>query len=151
MAQEKRVLLARPHAFIVDEMKPFLLECGYTPVKVSSLDELQSALAQPANSAVISTALSSSIGADAATVFARLRQTAPSLPVMFAGMADVATIRLTAGRAVAPVVTDAAFHEAAGWPMRFDRQREFLVLRKEDLTSAESRQRATRALRSLFG
>jgi hypothetical protein len=52
---------------------------------------------------------------------------------------------------VAPVVTDAAFHEAAGWPMRFDRQREFLVLRKEDLTSAESRQRATRALRSLFG
>lgn len=151
MAQEKRVLLARPHAFIVEEMKPFLLECGYMPVKVSSLDELQSALALPANGAVISTALSSSIGADAATVFARLRQTAPSLPVMFAGMADVATIRLTAGRAVAPVVTDAAFHEAAGWPMRFDRQREFLVLRKEDLTSAESRQRATRALRSLFG
>lgn len=31
MAQEKRVLLARPHAFIVDEMRPFLLECGYTP------------------------------------------------------------------------------------------------------------------------
>lgn len=120
-------------------------------MKVSSLDELQSALAQPANGAVVSTALSSSIGADAATVFAGLRQSVPSLPVMFAGMADVATIRLTASRAVAPVVTDAAFHEAAGWPMRVDRQRAFLVLRKEALTSAEARQRAARALRSLFG
>lgn len=151
MAQDKRVLLARPHAFIVDEMKPFLLECGYTPVKVASLAELQSALAQPAAGAVISTAVSSSIGADAATVFAALRQGAPALPVMFAGMADASTIRLTAGRAVALVVADAAFHEAGGWPLRFDRQREFLVLRKEDLTSAEARQRAARALRSLFG
>jgi hypothetical protein len=155
MAQTQRVLLARPHAFIVDEMKPFLLECGYTPVKVSSIDELASVLADPAqatlNGAVISTAVSSSIGADAATVFARLRERAPNLPVMFAGMADVATIRTTAGRAVGPVLSDAAFHEAAAWPLRFDRRREFLVLRKEDLTSADARQRAARALRSLFG
>lgn len=151
MAHEKRVLLARPHAFIVDEMKPFLLECGYTPVKVSSLDELRSALNQPVNGAVISTAVSSSIGADAATVFARLREGASTVPVMFAGMADVTTIRLTAGRAVGSLVTDAAFHEAAAWPLRFDRRRDFLVLRKEDLTSAEARQRAARALRSLFG
>ena len=155
MAHDKRVLLARPHAFIVDEMKPFLLECGYTPVKVASLDELASVLAQPAqsamNGAVISTAVSSSIGADAATVFARIRAVAPSLPVMFAGMADVATIRTTACRAVGSVVGDAAFHEAGAWPLRFDRRREFLVLRKEDLTSGAARQSAARALRSLFG
>ncbi len=151
MAQEKRVLLARPHAFIVDEMRPFLVESGYTPVKVATLDDLKSALSQPLCGAVVSTAWSSSIGADAATVFAELRGRSPQLPVMFAGMADVATIRLTAGRAVTPVVADAVFHEAAAWPMRVDRRREFLVLRKEDLTSADARQRAARALRALFG
>ncbi|HRH85423.1 MAG TPA: hypothetical protein PLO41_01130 [Rubrivivax sp.] len=70
---------------------------------------------------------------------------------MFAGMTGAGTIRLTAGRAVAPVVADAVLHEAAAGPLRFDRQGEFLVLRKEDLTSAEARQRAARALRSLFG
>jgi hypothetical protein len=151
MAQEKRVLLARPHAFIVDEMRPFLVESGYTPVKVATLDEFKSTLSQPLYGAVVSTAVSSSIGADAATVFSRLREIAPQLPVMFAGMADFASIRLTAGRAVAPVISDAVFHEAAAWPMRFDRRREFLVLRKEDLTSADVRQQATRALRALFG
>lgn len=151
MARDKRVLLARPHAFIVDEMRPFLVESGYTPVKVATLDEFKSALSPGASGAVISTAVSSSIGADAATVFARLHEVVPQLPVMFAGLADVATIRLIAGRAVAPLIGDAVFHEAGAWPMRVDRRREFLVLRTEDMISADARQRAARALRSLFG
>jgi hypothetical protein len=75
---------------------------------------------------VISTAVPPSIGADTATVFARLREGAPSFPV--ASMADVATIRPMVGRAVGSVVTDAVFHEAAAWPLRFDRRREFLVM-----------------------
>lgn len=151
MAQERRVLLTRPHAIVVGEMKPLLLESGYTPVEVSSPDDPQSALTRPANSAVISMPVSSSIGADAVTVFARLREGGSSLPGMFAGMGDVVTIRLTAGRAVGPVVTDAAFCEACGWWSRLARRREFLALRKEDQTSAEARQRAPRALRLLFG
>jgi|LNFM01.1.fsa_nt_gb hypothetical protein len=68
MTRHKRLLPVRPHAFIVDEMNPFLA-CGRTRVKLCSLDELSSALAQPAdadvNGSVSSTAVSSSIGAEA--------------------------------------------------------------------------------------
>jgi hypothetical protein len=50
----------------------------------------------------------------------RLREIAPQLPVMFAGMADDATIRLTAGLAGTLVARDSVLHEAAARQMRVD-------------------------------
>ncbi len=47
MAIEKRVLLARPHAFIVSEMRPFLVGAGYVPVRVETLEQLIQELERP--------------------------------------------------------------------------------------------------------
>ena len=68
MAVEKRVLLARPHAFIVNQMRPFLLEAGYTPVGAQSVEHLAQELRGTFHGAIISTAVSSTVDADAATV-----------------------------------------------------------------------------------
>lgn len=153
MAIEKRVLLARPHAFIVNQMRPFLLEAGYTPVGVQTLEQLARELGGPLQGAIISTAVSSTVDADAATVFRLVREKLPRMPVVFAGMADAATMRLSAGRAVkalvsAPVVATPQEYRAGTLQ---DRTSIFLVLRKEDLLAGESHGAALRALRSHFG
>lgn len=36
----KNVLLARPHSFIVSEMKPFLEQNGYVPKKLETIDDI---------------------------------------------------------------------------------------------------------------
>lgn len=81
----KTVLLARPHPFIVAEMKPFLEHAGYAAAKLESLDDLTTR-ARTSAGAVISLAISSSLGESADDIFARLRQEAPRVPVLFAAM-----------------------------------------------------------------
>ena len=153
MAVEKRVLLARPHAFIVNQMRPFLLEAGYTPVGTQSLDHLAQALSGSFHGAIISTAVSSTVNVDAATVFRLVREKLPRLPIVFAGMADAATMKLSAERAVKALVSTPTI--ASPQDMRMasgsDRSSTFLVLRKEDLMPGGSQEAALRALRTLFG
>lgn len=81
----KTVLLARPHPFIVAEMKPFLEHSGYLAAKLESLADLATQ-ARSSAGVVISLAVSSSLGETAAEVFTRLRQAAPRAPVLFAAM-----------------------------------------------------------------
>ncbi|MDE2083129.1 MAG: hypothetical protein KGI90_17420 [Burkholderiales bacterium] len=153
MAVEKRVLLARPHTFIVNEMRPFLAAAGYVPVGAASLEQLAEALGRPAlQGAVISTALSSSINADAATVFRLIREKRPDLPVVFAGLADLDTVKVSALRAVkdqvpSPVIAGPAAYRP---PAATERGSTFLVLRKEDIAAGHSQEAAMRALRAHF-
>lgn len=153
MAVEKRVLLARPHAFIVNQMRPFLVEAGYTPVGAQGLDHLAQELSGSFDGAIISTAVSSTVNADAATVFRLVREKLPRLPIVFAGMADAATMKLSAERAVKALVGTPTI--ANPQDMRIasgaDRLSTFLVLRKEDLMPGGSQEAALRALRALFG
>lgn len=81
----KSILLARPHPFIVAEMKPFLEQGGYAAAKLDNLADLAM---QARNSAgvVISMAVSSSLGKSAAETFTQLRQDVPHVPVMFAAI-----------------------------------------------------------------
>lgn len=81
----KTVLLARPHPFIVAEMKPFLEHCGSAAAKLENMADLSMRSTSYAG-AVISLAVSSSVGESAAEVFTRLRQDAPRVPVLFAAM-----------------------------------------------------------------
>lgn len=153
MTVEKRVLLARPHAFIVNEMRPFLVAAGYLPQRVENLEQLGAELARPLRGAVISTAVTSAVGADAATVFRLVREKAPRLPVIFAGMADLETMKVTAERAVralveAPVIAPPQTYRATG---PAERASTFLVLRKEDLVPGALQEAALRALRAHFG
>lgn len=152
MNTEKPVLLARPHAFIVNEMRPFLLAAGYAPQRLESLAQLDAALASPLRGAIISTAVTSSIDADAATVFRLIRGKAPKLPVVFAGMADLDTVITTAERAVKALVPTPSFASPKTYraPGPGDRASTFLVLRKEDLAPGALQEAATRALRAHF-
>jgi AmiR/NasT family two-component response regulator len=151
MAIEKRVLLARPHAFIVSQMRPFLLDAGYTPVGVQDLVELDDQLVTPLKGAIISTAVTSTIDADASAVFRMVRQKQPRLPIVFAGMADAATMKVVAERAVAEMVSGPIVVGPGGYRAGADRSSTFLILRKDDLLSAASIELATRALRSHLG
>ena len=153
MSAEKPVLLARPHAFIVNEMRPFLEGAGYTPQRLESLDQLAAALARPLRGAIISTAVTSSVNADAATVFQRVRAAAPRLPIVFAGMADWETMRTTAERAVKAIVPSPSIQSPQSYRPAgsLDRDSTFLVLRKDDLIDAVLRESALRALRAHFG
>ena len=36
----KQILLARPHPFIVSDMKPFLEQTGFSPVQMKGISEL---------------------------------------------------------------------------------------------------------------
>lgn len=153
MAVEKRVLLARPHAFIINQMRPFLLEAGYTPVGAQSLDHLAQELVGTFQGAIISTAVSSAVNADAAAVFRLVREKLPRLPIVFAGMADAATMKLSADRAVKALVSTPtiASPQDLGFATAADRTSTFLVLRKEDLMPGGTQEAAMRALRTLFG
>ncbi|MBI1891424.1 MAG: hypothetical protein HYS18_12310 [Burkholderiales bacterium] len=98
MSNGKRVLLARPHPFIVADMKPLLLRAGFVPSPLSALAEIAAGAATGAKGAVISIALSSPIPESAETVFAALRQHVPRLPILFAGLVDFETARRTIDR-----------------------------------------------------
>jgi len=152
MSNQRRVLLARPHAFIVNEMRPFLVDAGFAPVRIESVEQLAQELRMPAQGAVISTAVTSSLDADAATVFRQVRERSPNMPVVFAGMADFATMEATVKRAVKDLYPSPLIVGAAGARLsrHTDRASTFLVLRKEDLQQGAFHEAAVSAIRAHF-
>lgn len=81
----KTVLLARPHPFIVAEMRPFLEQGGYAAAKLENIADLATQTRSSVG-VVISMAASSSLGKSAAETFTQLRQDVPRVPVMFAAI-----------------------------------------------------------------
>lgn len=80
MHANKRVILARPHPFIVAEMAPFLTELGFAPVRLNSVQELTS-LGPAGAGAVISLAVGSTIPESAGDIFSALRRHDARVPV----------------------------------------------------------------------
>lgn len=139
MTSERKVLLARPHTFIVSEMRPFLEQAGFAPAKLESLAELDSGRLGTLSGAIISTAVVSSVGASAEEVFAAVRRKYPRLPILFAGLTDFALMKTAVERVVKsvhdhvevlPISSSTEAHAGLG------RENVFPVLRKEDLASA---------------
>ncbi|MDE2087798.1 MAG: hypothetical protein KGI63_11245 [Xanthomonadaceae bacterium] len=106
----KSILLARPHPFIVAEMAPLLEALGFEPVRLESLAHLdRHGVATPWRGAIISLAISSSVGATATEVVRALQTRAPRLPLAFAGMVPTETAGKTIERLFdgqAPTVAD---------------------------------------------
>ncbi|MDE2369878.1 MAG: hypothetical protein KGN16_12990 [Burkholderiales bacterium] len=151
MSVEKPVLLAWPHTFIVNQVRPFLIEAGYIGVGARDLDHLRSELASSFKGAIISAAVTSPVEADAAAVFRLVHERQPGLPVVFAGMADAATMGISAERAVKDLVSNAVFAGPADCRPGSNRRATFLILRKDDLLNLATAELALRALRSHFG
>lgn len=137
----KKVLLARPHAFIVAEMRPFLERNGYQPVKLESIADMHPGKLGSFSGAIISTAVVSSIAAKPAEVFAALRNSYPSLPVMFAGLTGFDSTLSTIQRIVHdvhPGSTILPFNAKAEAHPRLGERDVFLFLNKDDIASAAS-------------
>lgn len=148
----KTVLLARPHPFIIAEMKPFLEQNGYQAIKLEALDTL-SAQAGGAIGAIISLAVSSSIGETAETVFQRLRKDAPRVPVLFASMLAFDQARPGLERLAKQAGLQANFVGADATPAavaQLGRPETFLYFSKDDLTSPERRAVALRLIQRHF-
>lgn len=153
MAINKKTLLARPHTFIVSEMRPFLEKSGFAPSKLDSLGDLQHGNVGTFNGAVISTAVISSVNASAEEVFTALRQRNPKLPVLFAGLTEFSMMKSTVERIVGkihpnaeilPIAASTENHPGLG------KENVFLVLRKEDLAAGAPSELAERILRKHF-
>lgn len=81
----KTVLLARPHPFIVQEMKPLLEQCGYGVLKPGSLGDIDTHV-NACDAAVISLAIISDIAASADDVTANIHRKNPGMPLIFASL-----------------------------------------------------------------
>lgn len=153
MTVGKKVLLARPHSFIVSEMRPFLENAGFTPVKLERLTDLESGTVGTLSGAIISTAVVSSVGASAEEVFAALRRKFPRLPILFAGLTEFPTMKGAVERVTKPVHGNAEVLPIAASTEshpRLGRENVFVVLHKDDLAPGEAASLAERILRKHF-
>jgi len=135
----KKVLLARPHAFIVAEMRPFLERNGYQPTRLEILDDMHPGKLGSFTGAIISTAVVSSIPAKAAEVFAALRQHYPALPVIFAGLTEFDTTLPSIQRIVHALHPGAAilpFEASTENHPRLGERDVFLFLNKSDIAGS---------------
>jgi hypothetical protein len=88
-----KVLLARPHDFLVDDMRAWLTSLGVEPVRLQSLDELARFEAVSVAGVVISSAVTSSVAGSPGAAWLAVRRQFPSKPVFIAGMATLASAR----------------------------------------------------------
>lgn len=147
----KSILLARPHPFIVSEMKPFLEENGYTLAKLEAIANMAT-VAPKAGGAVISMALSSSIPESAEVVFQRLRQYAPTVPVVFASMLSLDKARPGLERlaSLSNVQASILGVDAEGAASQWGLPGTFVYFSKDDLAIPVRRTIAARILKRHF-
>jgi len=89
----RRVLLARPHDFVVETMREFLTRNGYEPVPVTRDEDLAPALKTPLYGAVVSTAVVSPVKATVGEVYRAIRAAKPLLPLALASLAGFDSMR----------------------------------------------------------
>lgn len=142
----KSIVLARPHPFIVAEMTPFLEQAGFRIVKPEGRASLP-ALARSSAGAVVSLAVSSTVAASAADIYLQLCAAAPRLPVLFAGISSLDTMRGSLERIAkqagmqASIVGVSVANEKMG---SLNKPGTFLYVSKDDLTDPTRRQIAAR-------
>lgn len=147
------VLLARPHTFIVSEMKPFLEEAGFKVAKAERVTELAD-LSRGCVGAVISLAVISSMELSAEEVVKHLRQTRPTLPLLFAALLPYAKVKESlerVGRQAGLSPNVIGLDEAEASRSELGSPSGLLYLSKDDLAAPVTRQQAVHAIRCHFG
>lgn len=99
------ILLARPHPFIKDRMKPLLESCGFRITQIASPGSLDQ-LAAPPDGAVVSLAVASDVRETASEVATALRSRWPELPLLFAALLPAERARLSLERLAAALGFD---------------------------------------------
>jgi len=148
----KSVLLARPHTFIVAEMKPFLEENDFSISKLEELSLLPNVI-KGTSGAVISLAISSSIAESADLVFQQLKLTSPRTPVLFASMLGFDQARPALekiGKLAGIKATLVGVESANDVAAQLGRQETFLYFNKDDLANPGRRAIAARLIQRHF-
>lgn len=125
------ILLARPHPFIVDKVKPFLAAAQLSFTAAQNQDDL-ARHAKTTRAAIVSLALHSSLPLSAKEVVEQLREASPKLPLIFASLLS---------------------HEQAQSQIRRllpEGDQNYLYFSKTDLDTADAQQKLTSALRKLL-
>lgn len=147
------VLLARPHTFIVSEMKPFLEEAGFKVIKADKPSDLTD-LSRGCAGAVISLAVSSSMDISPEDVIKRLREANAKMPLLFAALLPYAKVKDSLERVGRQAGLDPkVWGLEGGDAKRFEMGSKsgLLYLSKDDLANPVTRQQALQAVRRHFG
>jgi len=140
----KTIILARPHPFIVSEMKPMLEQSGYTVIKLDHINELPGLL-ESADGAVISLAVTSSITESAEEVLARIRSHSSDIPILFAGLLDFGKASSLIGnmaRNVGMLATVLSAERVNETPSALGRPDTLLYVSKDGLSDADRKRMA---------
>ncbi|KPQ02059.1 MAG: hypothetical protein HLUCCO02_05185 [Idiomarinaceae bacterium HL-53] len=146
------IVLARPHPFVVGEMATFLAEMNVGVRKLNHLDELSEVLVN-AKAAVISTAVTSPIGEDAPTVYAKIRELNANIPIVFAGLLPLERTYKMIEHMMKNEPTPhglVGIHERVGNP-KLNSSGTALYFHKEDLLQLEYRKMASKLLKQHCG
>lgn len=142
----KTVLLARPHPFIVQEMKPLLEQCGFSVLKADSFDDI-GAKAKRADAALISLALVSSIEASPEEVLANTLRANPGLPVIFAALLPHETAEKSISSLLNKVgISAQVISVPSSGTETAKKESSVLFLNKDDLTNSQTREQAIQLL-----
>lgn len=101
MSASKRVLLARPHPMIKEEMRAFLSHNGYEPVATEDLEEIARLGGGGTAGIVISTTIISGTNASLADVLNSVRTSLPMAPILIATLLPEAIL----SRSLNPILT----------------------------------------------
>lgn len=127
-----KVLLARPHDFLVETMTATLLKLGLEPVRLTGLDALPALPRHEFSGAIISLAASSSVRESMGEVYTAVRRAWPTRPIVFTGLSSLASARLgLTGELPGVRFTVVGLHETPS-----DRVDEHLYLAEADLKRA---------------
>lgn len=148
----KTILLARPHPFIVTEMKPFLEQTGFSVRKLAIMAELPSSVAG-LSGAIISLAVESSVNETVEAVFTELRRVSPNVPVLFAAMLTLDAMkgvlrRLAKGNGIEATILGIDL-ASIGHP-DLGKPNTFLYMSNGDLVTPEKRALAAKIIQRHF-
>lgn len=149
----KTVVLARPHPFLVNDMRPWLDGIGYSVTKPERAEDLTT-LARGCTAAVVSLALSSPTGMSAEEVLRVLKKEAPNARLLFASLlpfdkAAPALEKLAGQMGVQAVLINLG--DPAGLQTQLlGRGTTFAYLAKDDLADSVRRTHASRLLLQHF-
>ena len=140
----KTILLARPHPFIVSEMRPWLEEAGYGVRKSDTLGDLET-LVTSSDGAVISLAVSSSVGASVEDVLSALFRKKPRLPIVFAALRSLQQVtpdisRIASGMGISATVIGVDGPSTSARSL--GQTNCFIYLSKDDLVDPVRKQKA---------
>ncbi len=141
----RNILLARPHPFLVSQMRPLLEECGFDMrVPANTADIPSSAITS--SGAVVSLAISSAVPASIEDVYSTVRAVAPRIPILFASLPSFAQTQAALSRLARQVAANPSIHAAGGMEDRdrslLGRVDTWLHVAKDDLNDPQRWEKA---------